>query len=322
MGLKHRVLKCFWQLGGFNLLKVRSNRCARILMYHRFSKEKVPFRISEKTFGEQMALLRDRFNVVRLIELVEIIRNRSEIPRNCVCITIDDGYKDFYLYGYPVLKRHNLPATVFLTTGFIDSERWLWPDKISYVLENANKGNFILRLGKDPERFSIRNMGEILEAQLRIFKHCTSVSNHEKETLIENLAETIGLEVPESPTEDYLGLNWGEIEEMRRNNISFGSHTVSHAILTKLTDEELDNEINASKRIIEDKLNEKVNMLAYPDGKYDKKVVERIRESDYLGAVTTVSGINGTDADVYSLRRIAGSEMPQYYFMRRVFLQK
>ena len=89
-----------------------------VLMYHSITPEAHPdsmLAVSVKTFDRQMRFLKARhYNVVPLETLIDLIRQRKKIPRNTVVLTLDDGYKDNYLYAYPVLKKYGLPATVFI----------------------------------------------------------------------------------------------------------------------------------------------------------------------------------------------------------------
>ena len=76
-------------------------------------------------FREQMGYLRRHYQVVRLEDGVARLQ-RGRTPERLVSITFDDGYEDNYRNAFPILERYGLPATVFLTTGSIDSGEPLW----------------------------------------------------------------------------------------------------------------------------------------------------------------------------------------------------
>lgn len=316
---KKFVLSALWGAGAFELLKPRPSSCARIIMYHRFSKTFCPFRLSQPSFEQQIRLLVRRFKVVDLAEIVAWVKRSGVVPKNCVSITVDDGYKDFYLYAYPVLKKYNLPATVFLTTGFVDEKKWLWPDKIIYILENSEIKSFDFSLGDGVEGFDIRTPEKRHRSQLTIFQYCTTVTDEQKNRVIENLADRLEVKVPDEPTQEYLGLEWSEIAEMRKNNIRFGSHTVLHPILSKVSLKRLHYEIVNSKEIIEKKLGEEVNLFCYPNGNYSDLTIKVLKEANYLGAVTADPGFNREQIDLFKLKRIGGGELPIYYFARKIF---
>lgn len=77
-------------------------------------------------FRRQMAHLKRGHNVLSLPGAVQMMQNGGRLPKNAVAITFDDGYLDNYLNAYPILRSHRLPATFFLTTGFIGCRRPAW----------------------------------------------------------------------------------------------------------------------------------------------------------------------------------------------------
>jgi peptidoglycan/xylan/chitin deacetylase (PgdA/CDA1 family) len=101
-------------------------------------------------------------------------------------------------------------------------------------------------------------------------------------------------------------LLWDQIREMQQNGISFGSHTVSHTSLTRLTQQQIQNELEYSKARIESETNVSIKGFAYPYGTFrdtDSKIGNLIANSGYSWAVTSISGINNTKSDLFALRR-------------------
>jgi peptidoglycan/xylan/chitin deacetylase (PgdA/CDA1 family) len=109
-----------------------------ILMYHSIGYEEGSFFVSPENFNRQMRYLKDKgYEVISLDELVKSIESKKRVRRNKVVITFDDGYKDNFTYAYPVLKRYNFPATIFLITDYIgtksnpgEKEFMLWEDVV------------------------------------------------------------------------------------------------------------------------------------------------------------------------------------------------
>lgn len=89
---------------------------AVILTYHSISDGPPPLVISPALFAQQMEWLNNNANVVPLGKIVEALENRRTLAARCVALTFDDGYQDFLLNAYPVLRRFQFPATVFLPT--------------------------------------------------------------------------------------------------------------------------------------------------------------------------------------------------------------
>ena len=70
---------------------------------------------------------------------IHAVRRGDPIPSNAVALTFDDGYRDNYELGLPILKRNDAPATVFLTSGFVNQDDVLWNDKVSFALKHTRK---------------------------------------------------------------------------------------------------------------------------------------------------------------------------------------
>jgi peptidoglycan/xylan/chitin deacetylase (PgdA/CDA1 family) len=118
-----------------NLCKVVSflanRRGVTILMYHRVNViEGIPSAlvISPKKFEEQMGFVKSFCDILRLEDLIDIYANKKLLPRRRrpqIIITFDDGYRDNYLNAYPILKKLKIPASIFLVTGFIGTDKKL-----------------------------------------------------------------------------------------------------------------------------------------------------------------------------------------------------
>jgi len=115
--------------------KSNKGHSAIILFYHRFQKggkPTLPDRLNIKSFDRHLSYIKKRYEVITLDECVQTLKNRTDFSKPSVVITIDDGFKDNYLYAFPILKKYGLRATFFLTTGYIGSDTlfaWMGLDK-------------------------------------------------------------------------------------------------------------------------------------------------------------------------------------------------
>ena len=93
--------------------------------------------VSKDVFEMQMQFLKEHFTVVSFGELLDLWTQKTydQSKRYCV-ITFDDGWLDNYIYAYPVLKKYEIPATIFLPTAFVGTNKWFWPDKIGFILRH------------------------------------------------------------------------------------------------------------------------------------------------------------------------------------------
>lgn len=110
----------------FNFWPGRRKNKLLILRYHSISdyrRHEVNLKVN--AFKKQMAFLAAHYRPISLTQAVEVLKNKSQLPEKAVAVTFDDGYKDNYTNAYPILKQCAIPATVFLTAGYIGSERIL-----------------------------------------------------------------------------------------------------------------------------------------------------------------------------------------------------
>ena len=149
----------------------RGNGRVAIVNYHRVLAAPSPFLASEPDidiFTWQMELLARCFNVLSLREALAAI-DAGRVPPRAVCITFDDGYRSVHDLALPVLRRLGLPATVFVSSGYVGG-RTMWNDRIVEAVETlpaqeldlAEFGLGVYSLRSMPERAA--TLGTLTEA--------------------------------------------------------------------------------------------------------------------------------------------------------------
>lgn len=127
-------------LVGFYFLYMRPRYVVPILMYHGVTEGKEgSLFVTPENFSEQMKYLHSKgYNVISLHRLVKGITNGEEFSAGTVVITFDDGFEDNYRHAFPILRKYQMPATIFLITGYIgkDPEYLDW-DQIALMLDNG-----------------------------------------------------------------------------------------------------------------------------------------------------------------------------------------
>ncbi|MFA5410563.1 MAG: polysaccharide deacetylase family protein [Candidatus Omnitrophota bacterium] len=122
------VLLAVFLLAGF----LRQKYVVPVLMYHSINTEKNPYMarliVSPQTFERQIRFLKNnRYNVLPLEEIATLLKEKKKIPPRTMAITFDDGYKDNYALAFPILKKYNLPATIFIIVNEVNG-----PDRLSW----------------------------------------------------------------------------------------------------------------------------------------------------------------------------------------------
>jgi len=310
---KHAALEFLGNTGSFGIAKLIYKYRVRILAYHRFGEDYV----SREFLEDQIKYLKKHFCPIGLELFIEFLCRRAVLKANSVVLTVDDGYQDFYRLAFPILRKYEFPATVFLTTEFIDKRIWLWHDILNFGIKNTANTDFTL----DGRVFDLTNQQGKIKLKSHLDGVCTSVSTTERDELINQVLKELGVRVPEQPTSEYSPLTWNQILEMSRNGISFGSHTCTHPILSKLPTEEALYEIGGSKKRLEEVLQREVLSFCYPNGKegdFNEKVKLMVKEAGFTCAMSLIYGMNSLGSDPYELRRMALDARSYIHFLHDV----
>ena len=303
--MKKTLLKTIYNLGGFAPFHWVNREKILILMYHRFSLEKNPFKISSAEFAAHLAYLSKHNRVLSLTETIENLKNGNALPPNATVITIDDGYADAFDIAFPLLKKFNLPATLFVVTNFANGKCWLWTDLMRYVLAAA-KRDFLSVEFTDGKKIETKLIGKTqrLEIAGRVNSRLKNMPNEDKEAKIKEIADDLAVEIPALPTAEYAPISWRQAVEMDASVLKIESHTATHPILTNISETQLDFELNSSREKLETVLNRKSEHFCYPNGSFDEKVWQAVKNNDYQSAVTTEYGFNGKGENPFTLKRI------------------
>ncbi len=276
-----------------------------ILAYHMISDAPNGFfpEISLRNFVRQIQFLRSNYNVLPLEEIIGRL-SRQESVRNCVAVTFDDGFRDNYEKAYPVLKKYGVPATIFLTTGFIEKGETPWFIKLRSVFMRTPKSRVDIDLGKQTVPLSLRTAAEKRAASDTVMHYLRTCPDRERLTILPTLPLLLGVD-PSSTLEPQM-LTWAQVNEMSQNGIQFGAHTVTHPVLSQVDAEVLQKEIADSKTMIEERTGRAVKSFAYPFGRtthYPREAPALLKQLGFACAVTTEPGTNGLHAAPYELRR-------------------
>jgi peptidoglycan/xylan/chitin deacetylase (PgdA/CDA1 family) len=285
-----------------------SNRCV-VLTYHRVldnhqlkvSNSNPSIIIDSGLFDQQIQFLKRYFNIISLDEFKQGIRT-GQFPDNSCLITFDDGWLDNYVFAYPILKKYEVPATIFLATDYIGNKDSFWQEKTTGILKRAYQDRDMELLEivdlKNILELSESNALVIIEQKIQSLKNLSEVELH---GLIHRLKSLSSKYSEVSGVDKFL--NWEQVGEMNNNNITFASHGCSHSIMTKITEDQLVNELEESASVINAKLGTDCKALAYPNGNYNQSMMCHVSKS-YDLAFATESGAVSPSDDKYSIKRV------------------
>jgi peptidoglycan/xylan/chitin deacetylase (PgdA/CDA1 family) len=249
-------------------------------------------------FSWQMQYLSRRFEPVTLAQIADALEGNGALPKRAVAVTFDDGFSDVHEHAFPILRRLAMPATVFVSTGYVDRPQPFWFDLVAWLVTHAPPHSIQLMpgLAAIPSADSNDDRAAAIYAVLKWLKNC---DDGERTAAVAALCA----QFPEAVEagQKVLGrpLTWDEIREMAGGGIEFGSHTVSHCCLTKIPAQQLERELVDSKQRLENELGKSVVSLAYPFGgraAFNDVVIAAAQRAGYRVATSYVPGINDSRA--------------------------
>ncbi len=242
-------------------------------------------------FEAQIKFIKDNFEVVSMADGLNLLCEKRR-KGAYVSINLDDGYMDNYTYAFPVIKKHGLPATIFLVTDLIGQNHLFWWDEIFQIIQQKGPGVNLENILRDVYRVN------------RINKFLMNKKGFEIKDFMDNLKNQTCIAGKMTPNQM---LGWREIREMAGAGISFGSQTKTHRNLCLMEDNEIRRELMDSRLKLEEKLGIKRLGFCYPFGIYDDRVRDIVRDAEFDYARTCIKGPNCKNTDRFSLRSIDAS---------------
>jgi peptidoglycan/xylan/chitin deacetylase (PgdA/CDA1 family) len=281
-------------------------------MYHRFSAD-------TKVLVWQCEHIRKYYQPLTLSSFVEKLRSSDSFPTNSLVITVDDGYRDFLLYGYPVFRHFDIPCTVYLVSDFLDGELWLWWNQMEFAFRNSDRTSLTFELAGQEVAVTFQSVEQRVDTGRRIADAMTEIDDKERLRLLKLIPELLEVAIPNTAPAEWAPLQWNEVRELARNGVDFGAHTRSHPVLSRINDPDKQRqEIEGSKLRIEQELGKPVRHFCYPNGRisdFNDESVAIVKSSGFETATTTERGLNFAGSQPFLLRRLGVEPtIPSHYF--------
>ena len=286
-------------MGGLKVVLWRTRSKFRIVTYHRFAPHFFPQ--GPEILYEQCRFLKQSFEVLPLQEIARCLTSGAKIPDRALAVTIDDGYRDFLDYAFPVFQKTGIPATVFLITGFLDRKLWPWWNQVEYATLHSRK-----RLVELPQQvFSLDDDARRRQTSSALCEWLVKIPNSGRLAFLKRIPELFEMEIPEEPPPQYAPMSWDEVRSLEQQGIEFGAHTETHPVLPSIEDrDQLRAEILVSKARVDAELGRPTRHFCYPNGDLNEATLQIVKEAGFETAVTTRAGLNDSHTERYRLMRL------------------
>jgi len=312
--LKNKLIDLAYDTGFIRAGRGLWARSLTVVNYHRiddpnrkgFDSFKPNVSATPDDFNQQMDYLAKWFNVVSLKDIVEWLDGHKDLPPYAALITFDDGYLDNYTSAFPILRKRNFPALIFLTTEHIGTDAAFYWDMAAYCFHHTESDYLAFPNGKVEHWSNEEQLNQVSRKWVELMK---SLPQTEKQVQVQRLPRLLDVSIPKGFFQRLM-MNWDHVREMHNSGIEFGAHTMHHPILTRIALEQVRAEVDGSKSRIEKELEEPVLGFAYPNGQLsdlNDKIERVVADSGIRAAFTLLNGPSSqgeVKRNPFAIRRI------------------
>jgi peptidoglycan/xylan/chitin deacetylase (PgdA/CDA1 family) len=287
---------------------------ALILLYHRVAEldsDPQQLQVSESNFAEHLRILKEIATPISLQELTRSLRS-GKVPSRSVVVTFDDGAADNLLAAKPVLEREDVPATVFIATGYMKSAREYWWDEVERLVLQTRElpSTLALEVNGKVHAWDLNARGDEPTQRHQLYRSLIDVfyplAPGERFQQLDYLKSWAG-DVTLS-RDSHRPLTAAEVKQLADGGrIEIGAHTVSHSMLSALPASVQRDEIQQSKADLEEILGSPVRSFAYPFGTlsdYTRETVSLVKQLGFNCACSNFKDVVQPGADLFQLPRL------------------
>ena len=224
-------------------------------------------------------------------------------------LTFDDGWRDNASHAFPLLQKHRVPASIFLSTDFIGSQRRFWWEAIGETLWGSFGEDARAQLGERLQRLQ-PGLADELRTERSAQRRSQLLSRllQKLKDLPADTLQALADSCP-APPEPH-GLDWRQVQALEASGlVRFGPHGASHAILTRLDDRSLERDLRRSHEVLGAHCTMPLPVYSYPNGDHDARVCAALARLGYRLALGTQPGLHRSQlASWLSLPRIGVSQ--------------
>lgn len=317
--IKGILLALLYHLGVMRLILFFYRNTIPILMIHGVIDDSKQYawtpgweRLTTKQLDNGLTILSRYFNFISYDDAIAMLASEIPMKPYSMVLTFDDGYQNNLTHAHPITSKHHAPSMYFIATEAAKHNTPYWIDRLDYALQFSGKEEIAVEIGSVSQLIHISDRALYpRDYQLLRLKLKSTYTNDwdlltKLTQFLDDFEKKTGKSIQEISSFD----DWSRVineNQLSRlpNDISVGSHTVNHVRLDDLELEKLTDEVIESKKNLERIVHKPCIHFCYPNGNYSTTASSILKKNAYKSAVTTISGINKKNANLFTLKRIS-----------------
>jgi len=316
---------------------------AVVLLYHRVAEQEADpqlLAVKPVNFASHLEAISRDYRPISLRDLRVALRN-GRVPHRSVVVTFDDGYEDNVTHAKPLLERYGVPATVFVSSGYMRRPREFWWDELQSLFLSAMKPTESLSVCVNGQQ-STWDLADSEPDYAENLREWSVLATHdptpahaayrdlcrmlkplppiEREHVMESIRKQIG-----SGSTRVTGGTPMTHEQLRQlgesRSIEIGGHTVNHVCLSALDSGRQVDEIEDDKRQLEKATGLEIESFSYPFGQvndYSEESVDIVKDAGFSCACANVMGAVTSETDLYAIPRFVVRDWDEVSFSRKL----
>lgn len=307
--------------GMAGLARIRETHEASILSFHGICEGMGTERVLDwslhlplEIFRRVCAFLASNYTVVSLRSVVDRLKAGEKPEPNSVVLTFDDGYASNYHLAWPVLREFNLPATIFVTTGFLDGTEPMWFQRLDLALGSSTKPFLDWKSPEGKKRLPLGNRDQRHKALSLLLPELKHMPDEDLLGEMDRIEQSLDVRPPEIALmpEPMRPMTWHQAREMAATGlIEIGGHTHTHPVLSRCRPEAMRGEIFTCHERLRQEMGRAPKLFCFPNGglvDYKAETIALLQEAGFEAACTLRNGRVDQNSSLMELPRYGAPE--------------
>ena len=284
------------------VLKSMSNGKLSVFLFHKVPNQHPPLVPTEIDLNRFEQMLDNTFSTMQVLPMEDALARlqTGRLTQRAACITFDDGYPDWLSGVVPLLRRRNLHATFFITSGQFDGAP-LWHERILAAVGCLPEPLLDLGIPFLPAQPVVTIAERVCQVQ-RLEQELKYLTLHRREQILQQLEAAAGVQAADVPV-----MSEAQLRDLHSQGFGIGGHTALHPILDYCSAQEVQSEVGAARERLQAIVRGPVNGFAYPNGRpyadFSNLHIDAVKRAGYRYAVTTHWGVASATTSLFQIPR-------------------